>query len=234
MTNIEKPILQERIDRLADEELADNFERENEIDFSKFNEDRMKDGRHFKIFEDVAEFVKNKEKAIDIGAGALRETKYLVDQGFKKVVVVDYSKLNENYLKDIENKDAIEYFQEKVENYKFLQEDSDLIVSMNTLSWVHKERLSDVVQNIKNALKSEGVFVGTFFAVDDDLVKNGTSDGDKASGLNRKEIEELFKDFEFIEIGTIENGIDEYDENIKIKNGTMVHKHDFLVIVQKK
>jgi hypothetical protein len=238
MMSIESPIIQS-------EALANKLERKKqqkresvrrEIDFDRFNE-KQESRNHLLILEDIIKFFKieDRNRAIDIGAGALREAKFLVDEGFREVVVIDYNELKEQWKEDIDMK-KVKIIKDWVEDYSFEKESCELIISLNTLPWVKKDELQNVIEGIKNAFKKRGIFVGNFFATDEHMVVEGMSEGEKANGFSKKEIEKLFIDFELIKVGDVD-GIDEYKGITKINQDGKIKDviiHDFLVIVRKK
>lgn len=234
--NIENPMSQAKIDKLGDLELADKLERERNVkkiinpedlvrlNFDAFNERRIKDGNLSTIFKDIVEMVKNKDKAIDIGSGALRESKYLAEQGFREVIAVDYNDPeNEGYFDDFndEERRIVKHVQKAIEDYEFSQGDCNLIHATNVLSFVQKQDLPRVVENIKNALKEDGIFMGSFFGLKDYKVTNG-----RAIGYEEREITKLFKGFKFV-------GERKGFEGFVQKQGKSVFEQDFVIIAQK-
>ncbi len=73
-------------------------------------------------------FVKNKGKAIDLGGGALNDSKYLLDQGFD-VTVIDKSPLMEQEAKDIPN-NKLHAFTFAFEDFNFPKAEYEFVVLM--------------------------------------------------------------------------------------------------------
>lgn len=109
--------------------------------------------------------IKNKETALDLGAGALNDSKYLLEQGFKQVIAVD---IEEN-LELFNNIDKRHFSFKKVaiENYDFLPNTFDLINAQFVLPFLPREKIVSVIDNIKHSLKIDGIFVGQFFGIND-------------------------------------------------------------------
>ena len=72
------------------------------------------------------EFVQGRNFALDLGAGALSDTKYLVESGFKKVISLD----KDGSAQDIYNtlpKERVDYVISAFENYFFPINSYDLV-----------------------------------------------------------------------------------------------------------
>jgi len=110
-------------------------------------------------------FVKNKEIAIDLGAGALNDSKYLLDYGFKKVIAVDNEE-NLDLINKINNKDFV-FKKMAIEDYNFLENKFSLINAQFVLPFIKKEKINQKIDNIKDSLEDGGIFVGQFFGVRD-------------------------------------------------------------------
>lgn len=115
-------------------------------------------------------YVKNKEAALDLGAGALNDSKYLLNSGFKKVIAVDGEE-NSELLKEINNP-AFIFKKEKIEDYNFPLNFFDLINAQFVLPFIKRNKIEDVLDNIKKSLTSGGIFTGQFFGVNDSWSSN--------------------------------------------------------------
>lgn len=111
------------------------------------------------------EYTKNREVALDLGAGALNESKYLLKSGFKKVIAVDNEE-NLDLISEIDN-GAFSFKKTTIEDYNFSDDYYDLINAQFVLPFVKKEKIDTVINNIKSSLKKDGVFVGQFFGIKD-------------------------------------------------------------------
>ncbi|HPT08200.1 MAG TPA: class I SAM-dependent methyltransferase [bacterium] len=110
-------------------------------------------------------YVKDKEVALDLGAGALNESKYLLEHGFKKVIAIDNEE-NLELISKINNKNFI-FKKTAIEDYNFSENKFNLINAQFVLPFIKKEKINEVVSNIKNSLKNNGIFVGQFFGKND-------------------------------------------------------------------
>jgi tellurite methyltransferase len=102
-----------------------------------------------------------KETALDLGAGAMNEARYLAAQGFK-VTAVDSSfdaaeELGEN----------IDIVVSSMEGYEYPADAYDLVSAFYSLPFVKRERLPEVIAGIKLALRENGIFAGEFFGPED-------------------------------------------------------------------
>lgn len=111
------------------------------------------------------ESIKNREVALDLGAGALNESKYLLKSGFKKVIAVDNEE-NLDLISEINN-EAFSFKKTVIEDYNFLNNHYDLINAQFVLPFIKKGKISTVINYIKSSLKKDGVFVGQFFGIKD-------------------------------------------------------------------
>jgi len=133
------------------------------------------------------EYVKNKQTALDLGAGALNDSKSLLEAGFEKVIAVD-SEENLELISDVnkEYKDAFVFKKIKIEDYNFPENNFDLVNAQFVLSFIQKTKIVQVLDDIKKALKSDGIFVGQFFGI-----KDSWSGNSSISTYTEKEIKEF-------------------------------------------
>ena len=167
------------------------------------------------------DFVVNREVALDLGAGALSDTKYLIESGFKKIVALD----QEDLAKDIYYtlpKDIVEYVISTFEDYKYPINTFDIVNAQYALPFNPAETFPAVIRKIKDSLKPKGIFVAQLFGVKDEW-----NDGvRKITFHNRSEIEEFFKDMKILEFN-------EEEKDQKPVIGDMKHWHIFHIIAQK-
>lgn len=165
------------------------------------------------------EFVKNKDRAIDLGGGALNDAKYLLDQGFD-VTVIDKSPLVEKEAKNVPN-DRLHTLTTAFEDFNFPKEEYDLASAMFALSFTAPDHFNSVFKKIKDSLKKGGIFCGQFFGVRDEWKTNP-----KMIFHTEAQAKELFHDFDVISFRE-----DEKDD--KTAKGDMKHWHVFHVIARK-
>ncbi len=161
-------------------------------------------------------------KAIDIGCGAGRDTKYLLKHGWN-VIAIDKSDVYDRISKYLTKADSqrFQFSQQEFENIKL--ERADLIVANFSLSFCKKDKFNEMWDKIVENLNANGYFVGNFFGINDEW-KDKMSD---QSFFTKEEVEKLLDGFNIIKF-------DEVDKNALPGVGKMKHWHYFNVVAQKK
>lgn len=172
-----------------------------------------------KLLVKALEYVPEKDKAIDIGAGALKDARYLLEQGFD-VTAIDKSPLMEQEAKALDN-DNLHAFTTSFEDFNFHKNEYDIASSMFALPFTAPEHFEKVFNEIKLSLKKGGIFCGQFFGINDEWSKNP-----KMTFHTEEQVRDLFVDFEILSLKEIE-------EDGTTANGTPKHWHVFHVIARK-
>lgn len=166
-------------------------------------------------------FCVNKENALDIGAGTLVETKYLLENGFKNVVAIDdfsEAKLIAESIKD----DRLDFQPVSFQDFKFPQNKFDLINAQYALPFYGQKDFSNFIKTVVDSLAVDGIFVGQFFGI-----KDGWNTPESDLVFNTKEeILSFFADLKVIELV-------EEEKDAKTASGEDKHWHVFHFIVQK-
>jgi len=166
------------------------------------------------------QYFENKSRALDLGAGTLRDSKYLLAQGFEEVVAVDSEEQIRTFAEDIDN---LEIIISRFEDLNLKENSYDLINAQYSLPFMQKEFFLDFLDKIKLSLKDNGIFVGTFFGVNDSWNSNEY----KTEIFNTKEeLLGIFEGFEVIEFLEKEEDKPAVNEEIK-------HWHTFHITVKK-
>ena len=152
---------------------------------------KTKGGPPRRLLMYALKFVQNKDAALDIGAGALNDSIYLLQNGFKKVVALDKVDLSE-LTKDFEVK-AFSFIKGSVADYTFPEKTFDLINAQYVLPFIHKEELAGVMDKAKKSLKHNGIFVGQFFGP-----RDSWSDRAEVSTHSKAEIVKFLENLEVI------------------------------------
>lgn len=169
-----------------------------------------------KLVVEALSFVNNKSKALDLGAGALVESKYLLSQGFE-VVAVDQEKFPEN----IPN-DKFKFIQSAFKDYEFPRDNFDLITAQFSLPFNGKDGFDSLWNKIMASLNPEGIFTGQLFGLNDEW--------------NVPESELIFHSKEQVEhllLGMEVLKLEEIDKDGKLSNGNPKHWHVFHIIARK-
>lgn len=164
--------------------------------------------------------VEKKNKAIDIGGGALKDTRYLLDQGFE-VTVIDQEPQMQDLARTI-GSDRLHPFVTSFADFDFPRNEYDLASAMYALPFNSPETFDTVVQKVKQSLVKGGIFCGQLFGNRDEW-----SDNQDMTFHTKEQVERLFLDMETVSIEESEKDGKTADENPK-------HWHSFNFIMRKK
>jgi tellurite methyltransferase len=161
-------------------------------------------------------------QALDLGAGAGRDTRYLLEQGFQ-VTAVDAEPHSVALLATLPQ-DHLLVAQSTFENFAFAFATYDLISAQFALPFMPKDRFTTVFVRLKAALVPGGVFAGQFFGVHDEW--NNPERAHAMTFLTRAEAEELLSDLEVIELT-------EEDADGHKADGSPKHWHVFHILARR-
>lgn len=164
------------------------------------------------------EFVAHKDKALDLGAGALQDSEYLLEQGFKEVVAVDSEPSIQGRLHDERLQIVISSF----EDFNFPTDSFDVVNAQYSLPFTHPQHFERVFAAVKNSLKKEGVFVGQLFGDRDEW--NQT---ENMTFLTKEEVAHFIEGMEVIKFS-------EEERDGKTAAGKDKHWHIFNLILRKR
>lgn len=158
-------------------------------------------------------------QAIDLGCGAGRDTRFLLEKGYN-VTAVDQDYCAEVYIKKLPHQDRLEFIRASFDNFEFKK--YNLINAHYALPFMKKTDFDAVIDNILDAINPDGLFVGQLFGIDDAWNMSDST----MTFCSRSDIEKLFGDFKHVEI-------DEINEMGTLANGDPKHWHVFNIIAQK-
>ncbi len=182
-------------------------------DFYKITKDRPP----WPLLVQAISLLRRKEYALDLGCGAGRDTRFLLDQGFK-VTAVDNDSHAIALLANFPQ-DRLRAVQASFEAFEF--ETYDLINAHFALPFTSKDRFHEVFARIKLALNAGGIFVGQFFGVNDEW----NTPGNLMTFFTREQAEAELKDLRILEFR-------EEDVDSHVADGTPKHWHVFHIIAQ--
>lgn len=136
-------------------------------------------------------YVRRKGKAIDIGGGALRDTRFLLEQGFD-VTVIDQEESLVDMAEAIGSK-KLHPFVSKFTDFDFPEGEYDLASAMFSLPFNPPGTFDLVFDRIKRSLAQDGIFCGQFFGVRDDWSANP-----KMSFHAKAQVDERLADMEIL------------------------------------
>jgi tellurite methyltransferase len=136
----------------------------------------------------------SREAALDLGAGTLIESKYLVESGFKKVVAVDSSVQMKEFVGGFDKPELV-LVVESFKDFDFSKYTFDLINAQFALPFYGKTDFPIFIKKVIASLLSDGIFVGQFFGINDSW---NTSDSDIAFHT-KEEVLDFLSDLEILE-----------------------------------
>jgi len=158
--------------------------------------------------------------AIDLGAGAGNDTKYLLEKGFKVTCIDKEEKSKEIIMSQITQNENLKF---ELQEFEILKLDkADLIYSCFSLHLCNPDKFNNMMNEITNNINNNGFFVGNFLGEEDGWYGN-----DRMTFLPKEKALDYFKDFE----------IKYYAEKKYIKDLVMGEKkkwHVFEIIAMKK
>ena len=159
-----------------------------------------------------------KKDALDLGCGAGRDTRFLLEQGFN-VTAVDNDPHAIALLTDLPQ-EHLRGVHSSFEAFDF--ETYDLVNAHFALPFLPVEHFHLIFARIKHVLNEGGLFVGQFFGVHDEW----NTPGNQMTFLTREQAEAELKDLKVLEFR-------EEDVDSHIADGTPKHWHVFHIIAQK-
>ena len=168
----------------------------------------------------AASLVTRKNRALDLGCGAGRDTRYLLTQGFQ-VTAVD-ADANAMAILATFPQEKLRAVQSSFGDFVF--ENYDLINAHYCLPFLAREQFYSVFGKVRQALNSEGIFVGQFFGTHDQW--NTAERAEKMTFLTRKEAMQALDGLDVVEF-------DEEDVDSVVADGSPKHWHVFHIIARK-
>ena len=182
-------------------------------DFYKITKDRSP----WPLLVKAVSLLSRKGYALDLGCGAGRDTRFLLEQGFA-VIAVDSDPHAIALLADFPQ-DRLRAVQSSFEDFEF--ETYDMVNAHFALPFAPEDRFHEVFARIKHALNADGIFVGQFFGVNDEW----NTPGNQMTFLTREQAEAELKDLRILEFR-------EEDVDSHVADGTPKHWHVFHIIAQ--
>jgi len=169
-----------------------------------------------KLLLDALAFVQNKSKALDLGAGALVASKYLLSLGFE-VTAVDIEQFKETIIDD-----KFRFIQSNFKEYEFSESNFDLITAQFSLPFNGTIGFDTLWENIISSLTPGGIFTGQLFGLNDEW----NVPDSKLVFHSRQQVEYLLSGMEILKL-------EEIDKDGKLANGYPKHWHIFHIIARR-
>ncbi len=140
-----------------------NMKKRNWKEFS----DRTKDKSPRDLVQKAVKYIRdpNKGRALDVGGGGLRDTKFLLSLGFD-VTVIDSSPYLQETINELEGRKP-HFANVKFDEYEFKQNNYDLVNAMCALPFNGKETFKQVFRSIKKSLKVNGILSANLYGSHD-------------------------------------------------------------------
>ena len=160
--------------------------------------ERTKDQPPRSLLVEAMPLVTSKDAALDLGPGALNDSKYLLDQGFAKVIAVNKDPLNTDPVAEaraaIFPDDRFTYTVSSFENFDFKPAMYDLINAQYALPFTSPGEFKLMMSQLVASLKPGGIFTGQFFGPEDEW-----NDGSNTKTfVTVEEVEKLLADCEIV------------------------------------
>ncbi len=172
-----------------------------------------------KLLVKALPFVANKEKAIDIGGGALKDTRYLLAEGFD-VTVIDASESVREAAHALDS-EKVHVHITTFEDFQFPEDTYDIASAMFALPFTGPTHFTEVFRRIEKSLVPGGIFCGQFFGKND-----GWSQNPHMTFHTESEIKSLLEHFKLLSFAEIE-------KDGTTANGAPKHWHIFEFIARK-
>lgn len=132
-----------------------------------------------------------RDRALDLGAGHLRDSRYLIREGFFEVTAVDIYEPPKCLFEE-----GIVFAQSRIEEYTPEVELYDGCISTNSMYFMPKARLKPVFERIRASLRPGGVFVCNLLAEKDPWVK--VRGAEKIAWVEKCDLRSLHEGFRVI------------------------------------
>jgi SAM-dependent methyltransferase len=160
-----------------------------------------------------------KHLALDLGAGNLRDSKFLLASGFRKVIAVERDPEAELFFDT-----RIPLYVMPIERFRIVDGAYDLIYSCNVLFFLDKELIENLFQNAWRGLRPGGIFACNVFGERDGWVQ--PSEVNPRTYITAADAGRLRTGFQMLLCR-------EQEDDGETTNGVMKHWHQWIFILQK-
>jgi tellurite methyltransferase len=170
--------------------------------------------------ERAAELFDQPGDALDVGAGAGRDTAYLLRRGWR-VTAVDASPAAAAALRLLPLRRNLRVVVSTIEDFE--PADYDLVNAQFSLPFIVRSRFDATVRRLRDSVRRSGVMAATFFGRNDEWNVAGA----EQTFSSRADIEPVFSEWTIIELT-------EVDEDGQTADGRPKHWHVFHLIAQRR
>ena len=164
-------------------------------------------------------YVQARGAALDLGAGNLRDSKFLRHVGFARVVAVDHSETSLAF-----STEGVELHIRPIQDYKAELNVFDFVISCNTLFFLPEASVEEVFRNVLSSLRTGGVFACNVLGPEDDWVFQGVP----VSSFEESDIARLCEGFEVIDANPVH-----FDQPSPTMGHPPKHWHQWCLVLRK-
>jgi len=135
--------------------------------------------------------------ALDVGAGAGRDTQYLLDHGWR-VTAVDSSEAAVELLRTLASEDRLRVVHSPAQDFE--PETYDLVNAQFALPFIPPSRFGKTVKGLQDAVRPRGLMAVTFFGPHDEW----NAPGSELTFTTKEDVEDMFGAWEVIDLTEIE------------------------------
>ncbi|MGD1003073.1 MAG: class I SAM-dependent methyltransferase [Minisyncoccia bacterium] len=176
------------------------------------------------LLTEALQFVKDRDEALDLGASALNETKYLLKEGFKHVTAIDIQPVARKLAETIP-REKLSYIISSFDTFDFPLSFYDLVNAGYSLPFSSPRTFDAMFDRLQKSLKVGGVFTGQLFGERDEWNVSSRN----MTFHTKEEAAKLFSKMDILKF--IE---EEKDQPTVITSGIPKHWHIFHVIAKAK
>lgn len=174
-----------------------------------------------KLLVNAISYCKQKQDALDLGAGTLIESAFLLKSGFERVVAVDNSPEVVLFAKGLGSKSLI-FKEVSFRDLELGKNEYDFINAQYSLPFYGPEDFAEFIKKVKDSLRPGGVMTGQFFGIKDGWNVPGAT----LAFQTREEALEFLSGLQIIEF-------EEEERDRPSVDCAMKHWHIFNFIAQK-
>ncbi len=118
------------------------------------------------LLVEAISYVSQKNVAMDFGAGALNDTQFFLESGFKEVIALDITPQFKEIV--VPNGTNFVYVEKAFDQYEFAPTYFDIISAQYSLPFMSDSVFLKVWDRLRIGLKNGGIFTGQLFGLRDD------------------------------------------------------------------
>lgn len=162
------------------------------------------------LLVEALKYVKNYDHALDLGCGAMNDTRELFKYSFKKVDAVDSNSSIGEIATDLINSGlSLKFYPVSFSEFQFSSKNYDLINAQFSLPFTSPDDFVELWLNLEKSLRENGVFVGQFFGNEDEWSTRPNMSfftKDQVESLFNKDSWRILKNEEFKGVGKTASG----------------------------